>query len=258
MNRPKAIIGGTGFERLAGNFTVRTIPTTYGTTTVYVGEAANADLIFLPRHGPNHTLPPHRVNYRANIKALADLGVDKIIGIATVGSTNKNVPPGSVVNLSQFIDLTHGRPTTFFDGDDGKVVHVDVTNPYCPALRARLQASASAHALKLIPEGVYVCAEGPRLETAAEVRWIGQMGGDVVGMTGVPEAPLARELGLCYASLALVVNWGAGIEGDHLEMAQMREMQHQTHDRVLHLVRAVLLSQDAWDSCRCGASLLTP
>ena len=255
MNRAKAIIGGTGFEQLAGNFTSRSVSTFYGATTVYVGDEG---LIFLPRHGPQHTLPPHRINYRANIKALADLGVDKIIGIATVGSTNKNVPPGSVVNLSQFIDLTHGRPSTFFDGGDGKVAHVDVTNPYCSALRSRLEAYAPAYDLKWIPEGVYVCAEGPRLETAAEVRWIGQMGGDVVGMTGVPEAPLARELGLCYASLALVVNWGAGIEGDHLDMAQIRAMQHELRDRVLQLARAVLLSQDAWDNCLCNSSLLVP
>ncbi len=255
MSRARAIIGGTGFGSLTGNSSWQEISTIYGTVTACVGDDG---LIFLPRHGPRHTLPPHRVNYRANIKALADLGVDKIIGIATVGSTNRSVPPGSVVNLSQFIDLTHNRPSTFFDGDDGKVAHADVTNPYCPALRARLQALAPAYDLKLVPEGVYVCAEGPRLETAAEVRWIGQMGGDVVGMTGVPEAPLARELGLCYASLALVVNWGAGIEGDHLEMEQMREMQHRMRDQVLLLARAVLSSPDAWDGCSCSSSLLVP
>ncbi len=258
MNKFKAIIGGTGFKNLTGNFTPRTMATAYGSTTIYIGEDANDGLIFLPRHGANHTLPPHRINYRANIRALADLGVDKIIGIATVGSTNKNVPPGTVVNLSQFIDLTHGRPSTFFDGEDDQVAHADVTNPYCPVLRARLQAGAPAYELDPKPEGVYVCAEGPRLETAAEIRWIGHMGGDVVGMTGVPEAPLAREAGLCYASLALVVNWGAGIQGDHLDMEQMREMQNLVRDRVLRLARAVLLSQDKWDHCRCGTALLKP
>lgn len=258
MGRPKAIIGGTGLEAMEGDFALQTVSTTYGEVTVCVDDAANGSLIFLPRHGPNHNLPPHRVNYRANIKALAMLGVDKVIGIATVGSANRALPPGSVVNLSQFIDLTHGRPSTFFDGADGTVAHVDVTNPYCPVLRERLQEYSGDHRLNWVPDGVYVCAEGPRLETAAEVRWIGQMGGDVVGMTGVPEAPLARELGLCYASLALVVNWGAGIQGDHLEMRQMREMQRQMREGVLRLARAVLSSQEPWDSCLCGSSLLVP
>jgi 5'-methylthioadenosine phosphorylase len=257
MDRPKAIIGGTGFEIL-GEYTVETVHTAYGAVTVGVSDNANSKLIFLPRHGADHRLPPHRVNYRANIKALATLGVDKVIGLATVGSVHKALPPGSVVNLSQFIDLTHGRPSTFFDGEDGPVAHVDVTNPYCPALRARLQEYAPDHDLDLVPEGVYVCAEGPRLETAAEVSWMGQMGGDVVGMTGVPEAPLARELGLCYASLALVVNWGAGIEGDHLEMQAMREMQHQMRDHVLRLARTVLSSQATWSACACRSSVLVP
>jgi 5'-methylthioadenosine phosphorylase len=258
MASAKAIIGGTGFEKLEGDYVLETVPTAYGAVTVGVNDSPAGRLVFLPRHGPKHDVPPHRVNYRGNLKALAALQVDKIIGIATVGSTNKAVPPGSVVNLSQFIDLTHGRPCTYFDGDDGHVAHADVTNPYCPALRARLQARAAQFDLALVPEGVYVCAEGPRLETAAEVRWIGQMGGDVVGMTGVPEAPLARELGLCYASLALVVNWGAGMASDHLDMDAMREMQRTVRGRVLRLARAVLLDHEPWDACTCGSSLLVP
>ncbi len=258
MQSAKAIIGGTGFESLAKDFVCHTVATSYGDATVYTSAEVGDNLLFLPRHGLQHNLPPHRVNYRANIKALAELGVDKIIGILTVGSVRRELPPGSVVNLSQFIDLTHGRPSTFYDGDDGRVAHVDVTNPYCPAVRARLEQHAPAHDLNLLSEGVYVCAQGPRLETAAEIRWIRQMGGDVVGMTGVPEAPLARELGLCYAALALVVNYGAGIEGDHLDMQQMQTMQHQMRDRVLRLVRTVLLNPEDWDRCRCGASLLAP
>lgn len=209
-----AIIGGTGFDRLEGyDLAAETLDTPYGQALVFHGRGELEDIVFLARHGPEHRVPPHRINYRANLKALQQLDVERILATFAVGSLVNDVPPGSLVAIDQFLDFTHGREGTFFDGGKSGLAHTDMTQPYCPALRERLLAFASTHGLAIRPAGTYVCTNGPRLETAAEVRMFAQLGGHVVGMTGVPEVGLARELGMHYAGVAYSINWAAGIAG---------------------------------------------
>lgn len=208
-----AIIGGTGVYDISGaKFREEIIETPYGRARVYRGENEFEDLIFLTRHGASHSIPPHRINYRANIKALEQLGVERVMATFAVGSLKAHIPPRGLVAVDQFLDFTHGRESTFFGGGKEAFAHSIMSYPYCPALRQRLLEAAADIGLKVEPEGTYVCTNGPRLETAAEVRMYAQLGGDVVGMTGVPEAPLARELGLHYAAVAYSINWAAGLE----------------------------------------------
>lgn len=210
---PQAIIGGTGFDQLSDvALEQMTVETPYGDVPLYVGRGEAAGLIFLPRHGPEHQMPPHSINYRANLMALHQLEVDRALATFAVGSLHREIPPGALVVVDQFLDFTQGRAGTFFDGEESGVVHTVMDRPYCPALREQLLAQAAANGLEVIPRGAYACTDGPRFETPAEVRMLAQLGGDVVGMTGVPEAPLARELGIHYAAVAISINWGAGLE----------------------------------------------
>lgn len=211
MNTPPiAIIGGTGVYALeTGNKEV--IQTPYGEAALVRTCRDGREVIFLARHGMGHALPPHRVNYRANIWALHHLGVREVLATQSVGSMNPAMAPGHFVLLSQFLDWTRGRDGTFFDGEDGVVRHVDVTHPYCPRMRADLQQVGAFLAEAFHGAGVYACTEGPRFETAAEVRALRLLGADVVGMTNVPEVVLAREAGLCYSAVCIVCNWGAGM-----------------------------------------------
>ena len=209
-----AIIGGTGvYAMTGGQFEPQIVDTPFGQAQVYLGQGESEDLVFLTRHGPDHTVPPHRINYRANLKALEQLGVKRILATFAVGSLRPTIPPRSLVALDQFIDFTYGRETTFFDGGRSGLAHVDVTEPYCPGLRERVLALAAERGLEIRPNGTYVCVNGPRFETAAEIRMYAQLGGDVAGMTGVPEVSLARELGFHYAAVALSINWAAGLKG---------------------------------------------
>ncbi len=210
-----AIIGGTGVHQMPGlESDTQIIQTRFGEAQVFVGREKNQDLVFLPRHGPKHTVPPHRINYRANMRALKDLGVQRVFAIFAVGSLQQDLPPHSTVALDQILDFSHGRESTFYDGQALGVGHTDMTEPFCPALRQALLQNASAIGLTIRPRGMYICVNGPRFETAAEVRWFAQLGGDVVGMTGMPEAALARELGIHYAAIAHSINWAAGLKGD--------------------------------------------
>jgi len=212
----KAIVGGTGYEKgLEGSaFERRGVSTAFGDAVLYVGSGEHSDLVFIPRHGSDHSTPPHRIDYRANIMALRDMGVDRIVAMSAVGGLVPSVPPGAIVVVDQLIDRTHGRSSTFFDGGEWGVAHADVTEPYCRALRAEMIARSRDHGINLIPEGVYVAVQGPRLETAAEVREYAASGGTVVGMTGSPEFGLARELGIHYMSVCTSVNLAAGLDGD--------------------------------------------
>ena len=242
------IIGGSGVDSMGGvDFERQQIPTRYGPSTVFVGLGQNADLVFLPRHGPEHTVPPHRVNYRAHLKALQSLGVERVMATFAVGSLVDDIPPLALVALDQFLDFTHSREGTFFDGGASGLVHTDVTEPYCRGLRQQLLALAPMHGLELRPSGVYVCTNGPRFETASEVRMYAQLGGEVVGMTGVPEATLARELGLHYAAVAFSVNWAAGLKGP-LEIKEAGV--DKIRARLLPLFVETLRSADV-DGCQC-------
>jgi 5'-methylthioinosine phosphorylase len=216
-----AVIGGSGFAAMQGlTETGREHPDTpYGPPSgpVLRGQLEGSEILFLPRHGPGHSIPPHRIDYRTNLWALKACGADRVVGLAAVGGIGAAYGPGVIALPDQLIDYTFGRAHTFFDGAGAEVVHVDFTEPYCRSLRADLLTAANAAGIAVVDGGTYGVAQGPRLETAAEVRRLERDGCDLVGMTGMPEAALARELGLCYASCAFVVNWAAGkAEGEIL------------------------------------------
>ena len=209
-----AIIGGSGLTRLSTLAVAHreVVRTPYGepSSALIFGQVAGRDVVFLARHGHGHTIPPHRVNYRANLWALKERGVDAILAVASVGAIAGACAPGELVLPDQLIDYTSGRHSTFFDGEERTVVHVDFTQPYSMELRRRCLAAARAANLALHDGGVYGAVSGPRLETAAEIDRMERDGATMVGMTGMPEAVLARELGIAYAAIAVIVNHAAG------------------------------------------------
>jgi 5'-deoxy-5'-methylthioadenosine phosphorylase len=220
-----AIIGGTGLTEL-DNLEIthrKQIATPWGETSgpLAHGELEGREVVFLPRHGQGHTIPPHKVNYRANIWALHHLGVDQVIAVNAVGGIRRDMPPARLIVPDQIIDYTWGRGHTFFEDDLDHVTHVDFTRPYCDDLRERILAAAAAAGVRVVPDGTYGATQGPRLESAAEVDRLERDGCDLVGMTGMPEAALARELGLCYACIAVSANWAAGRGEGEITMEQI-------------------------------------
>lgn len=206
------IIGGTGGGSLDLSDSAREpVKTHWGDAIVSDGVLQGHEVFYVLRHGKAHSVPPHKVNYRANLAALAMLGVDRVFAINACGGLADRMNPGDAVIVDQFLDFTKSRPLTFFDEEGDPVVHTDVTEPYCPTLREHLRDACAATKLTLHSAGVYVACEGPRYESAAEIRMFRNLGGDVIGMTGVPELVLAREIGICYASLSLVTNSAAGM-----------------------------------------------
>jgi 5'-methylthioadenosine phosphorylase len=222
-----AIIGGTGLTKLANlEITHRqVIRTPYGEPSgaLTFGNVQGQSVVFLARHGYGHTIPPHEVNYRANLWALQSQGVKQIVGVNSVGGIQADLKPGVIVLPDQIIDYTHGRKHTFFEGRDTPVTHVDFTHPYSESLRWRIMAAAKSANESIIHTGVYAATQGPRLETAAEVNRLERDGAAMVGMTGMPEAGLARELNLEYATIAVVANHAAG-RGDSRESVKMEEI----------------------------------
>lgn len=206
------IIGGSGVERPDEGFTETVVETPYGSALAWIGSGDASDVVFLSRHGVEHDIPPHRIKYRANIIALQMLGVDRAIATFAVGGIASDIPPGGVVALDDAIDFTSGRESTFFDGGSSGVRHTPFSRAFSPALREGLVRLAPRHDLAIRPNGVYICFNGPRFETAAEIRMSRILGADVVGMTAMPEAILAREAGIHYGGIAVSVNWAAGIE----------------------------------------------
>lgn len=209
-----AIIGGSGLTQLANLEVARReiMRTPYGDPSgaITFGTIRGEPVAFLARHGYGHTIPPHKVNYRANMWALAQHQVKYIVAVASVGGIRPDLTPGTLAIPDQIIDYTHGREFTYFHGTDRSVVHVDFTRPYCEALRQRLLQAAGEAGEPVLAGGTYAATQGPRLESAAEIDRLERDGADMVGMTGMPEAALARELGLCYAAVAVVVNHAAG------------------------------------------------
>lgn len=210
-----AIIGGSGltdFEDLADT-SRRVVRTPYGepSCAMTLGKLGDQPAVFLARHGHGHTLAPHRINYRANIWALKEIGAQQILAVATVGGIRSDCAPGELVVADQLIDYTEGRPGTFFDSPDSPVTHIDFTQPYDADLRSQILKAGQSAGEKLIDGATYGCTQGPRLETAAEIRRMERDGCDLVGMTGMPEAALAREIGLPYAVLTVVANYAAGL-----------------------------------------------
>lgn len=216
-----AIIGGTGVYRLAALEGAEAVQgdTPYGAPSgpVRVGRLAGRRVAFLARHGEGHSLPPHRVNYRANLWQLKALGARRVLAINTVGGITDRFGPRVLALPDQLIDYTWGRTSSFWDGEGGEVLHVDFGDPYTPSLRKALHEAAARSGTALVDGGCYGATQGPRLETRAEIARMRRDGCDLVGMTGMPEAGLARELGLDYACLAVVANWAAGC-GDDAEI----------------------------------------
>lgn len=221
-NLDLAVIGGTGLYRLANLEQPESIErdTPYGAPSgpVRIGALGGKRVAFLARHGESHSIPPHRINYRANLWLLKSLGAARVLAINAVGGIGEGCGPRALVLPDQLIDYTWGRITTLCEEPGTEVLHVDLTDPYCPALRAEILEAARGLDIGLRDGGCLGITQGPRLETRAEVRKLARDGCDLVGMTGMPEAALARELGLRYACLAMVANWAAGLDPDDQEI----------------------------------------
>jgi len=236
-----AIIGGSGLTRLSTLAVAHreVVRTPYGepSSALLFGQIAGRDAVFLARHGHGHTIPPHRVNYRANLWALKDRGASAVLAVASVGGI-RDAEPGQLLLPQQIIDYTHGREATYFDGNDQRVVHVDFTHPYSAELRAKCLTAAAEAGIALTDGGVYGAVSGPRLETVAEIDRMDRDGATLVGMTGMPEAALARELELPYAAIAVVVNHAAG-RGDSAAAISMEGIA-RVMETAMERVRALL------------------
>jgi len=220
-----AIIGGTGLSALEGLNLVEqhSVTTPFGrpSSDILEGELDGKTVFFLPRHGTKHTIPPHKINYRANIWALQHLGVEHIIAVAAVGGIRADLSPGVLAVPDQIIDYTYGREHSFYSDDFSVDKHIDFSYPYDENLRQRLFQSALNTGIGIVDGGTYGATQGPRLESAAEIKRMAQDGCAMVGMTGMPEAALARELNMAYATCALMVNWAAGLGDGLITMEQI-------------------------------------
>jgi len=248
-----AVIGGTGVydPQMLKNLTKEKVASPYGEIEVTIGELAGKKVAFLPRHGSGHTVPPHLINYRANIWGLKMLGVKQIIATTAVGSLNLDMKGGDFVLIDQFLDFTKNRVYTFYDGGERGVVHTDVTEPYCPELRKIIYQAGKDLGYNIHPAGTYVCTEGPRFETAAEIKMFAKLGGDLVGMTSVPEVVLAREAEICYASISLVTNFAAGISPNPLTHEEVVEMMGLKSEQLKNLIAKTIEHLDPDRDCWC-------
>ena len=237
----RAVIGGSGLEQLDGLVIEHRhqVDTPYGepSAPIVQGRYEGQSLLFLSRHGERHQWPPHRVNYRANIHALKQLGAQQIAAVAAVGGLVEPNGPGALNVPDQILDYTWGRPQSFYDDGQG-VEHIDFSQPYTPALRQSLLEAAQTAGEPAVDGGVYAATQGPRLETAAEVQRLIRDGAHLVGMTGMPEAALAREAELDYACLAVVANWGAGIADSELSLDEIYQTLAHSMQRVRHVLAA--------------------
>lgn len=249
-----ALIGGTGLENLTLNdYREETVQTPYGEVQVDLGRIGESPrtLVFMSRHGKTHATPPHLVNYRANIWALKELGVTKILATAAVGSLSTRYKLGDLVLVEQFLDFTKSRPQTFYEGGDKGVLHVDMTEPYCHSVQRDIHQAAEKLEVTLKDGATYVCTEGPRFETPAEIKMYQMLGGDLVGMTSVPEAVLAKELGMCYATIAMVTNEAAGIADHPLTHAEVLESMKTMGKTVANLIEETFQRVCPEQDCSC-------
>ena len=222
----------------AGHYTTQTTPYHEPSAPLYHTRLADRPVIVLQRHGLQHQVPPHRINYRANLWALRAAGVQQVIGLATVGGIHPELGPGTISLPDQLIDYTYGREHTFATTLNDTFGHIDFSVPYCTELRQALIDAAQSCTIACIPQGIYGATQGPRLETAAEICRLRRDGCDMVGMTGMPEAALARELKLNYANLSLVVNWAAGIGDATIDLQQVTACRNTGLRTILQIIEA--------------------
>ncbi|CAA9527907.1 MAG: 5'-methylthioadenosine phosphorylase [uncultured Thermoleophilia bacterium] len=247
------VFGGSGFTRFLDDVEEVAVETPYGPPSdrFSIGEVGGRRVAFLPRHGRHHTLPPHRIPYRANLWAMRALGVRRILGPCAAGSLDPAVPPGSFVVCDQFVDRTRGRDDTYYDGPE--VTHVAAADPYCPDLRRRVVATGRALGIDVRDGGTVVVVNGPRFSTRAESAWFRAQGWQVVNMTAYPEAWLARELALCYANVALITDYDVGVEGaDGVSAVDAVDTFRRHDERLRDLLSAVIPTlgpQPADDPC---------
>jgi 5'-methylthioadenosine phosphorylase len=257
------VIGGSGFYQFLDDATERVVSTPYGAPSapVTIGTVGGRLVAFLPRHGRHHEYPPHRVNYRANMWALATIGVRRVIGPCAAGSLKPGVRPGDFVVLDQLVDRTWGRPDTYLDGPE--VGHVSLADPYCPELGRVVLAAGSGSGSGLVeltmhPQGTVVIIQGPRFSTRAESAWYRAAGWDVINMTQYPEAYLARELGMCYAGVALITDYDTGLEGvegiEPVTMEAVLAVLARNIDRTRDLLVAAIPAIPAEPGCRCQSA----
>jgi 5'-methylthioadenosine phosphorylase len=254
------VFGGSGFYEFGDDVTEVEVETPFGAPSakVHVGRVGGRRVAFLSRHGPGHGIPAHRVNYRANVWALHSLGVRRLIGPCAVGSLQPHVRPGEFVVCDQLVDRTRNRRDTYFDGP--VVNHISFADPYCPELRSIAVESGRAEGITVHPAGTVVVIEGPRFSTRAESTWFRSAGWEVVNMTQYPEAPLARELGMCYANVSLVTDYDAGLEGfEGIGAVTMDAIFKVLEENIEHLRR--LLFRAIPDipldrSCSCGSGVV--
>ncbi|MDD1774745.1 MAG: S-methyl-5'-thioadenosine phosphorylase [Methanobacterium sp.] len=226
----------------------KVIQTPFGTSPeMIIFNLHGKEVVFMSRHAEGHAYPPHMVNYQANIWALKNMGVECIVATNAVGSMYQSIKPGDLVVPHDFLDFTRLRKNTFYDD---RTVHVDVTEPYCPLLREVLNSSG-----KVVTEGVYVCTEGPRFETGAEVQMYRKLGGTVVGMTGLPEAVLARELEICYASICMVSNYAASISPAKLTIDEVFDEVEKKREVLIEIISNSIIKIPESFKCQCHCAL---
>ena len=262
MSSKIAIIGGTGIcdPSLLTNVRDELLRTPYGAARFFAGSWDDQEVVFLPRHGSTkarqdkkHYIPPHKINYRANIWALKKLKIERVIGTSATGSLNLEMKPGSIALLTQFVDFTKSRPATFYE--EGAVCHVDMTEPYCPEIRNALWVSTQEETDLCFPSATYICTEGPRFETPAEIKAYKMLGGDLVGMTNVPEVVLARELEICYASIAIVTNFAAGIAEEKLTATEVEDMIKNMMPKLTSILKKSISRIPTTRNCLCKDAL---
>ncbi len=239
-----AVLGGVGFNSYR-DFESMEVQTPYGEVTAYLTTIKGKKIAVIPRHAGNNHIPPHRINYRANIWGVHSLGAKHVISTNSVGSMRGH-PVGSFVVLDDFIDFTRNRPSTFYDNT---TVHVDVSEPYCPDIRMALRGALEKNGFSYT-EGIYACTEGPRFETRAEIRMMSQFA-DVVGMTGVPEVILAKELSLCYASLAIVTNQACGMTTQKLTADEVTVVVEKAQEAIFEIIADTIENIQGIRNCRC-------
>lgn len=254
------VFGGSGFYEFAeGAVEEIKVETPYGPPSdkVALCTVAGKRVAFLPRHGKDHSLPPHKINYRANLWAFKELGVTRVIAPNAVGSLQAHIAPGHFVINDQFVDRTTGRADTFYDGPI--VTHVSTAEPYCPALRRLAIEATKASSIPLHETGTCVIIQGPRFSTKAESRWFSQMGWEIINMTQYPEVALARELAMCYVNISLITDYDAGVvleSGEHVEATDVMAVLTKNTANVKKVIRAMLESlPEKREGCDCASAL---